>query len=75
MSEELDRTVAQTGHGLSLVSEVDPFCCRFRQSVRSGVLSVRGSVHLVIRHKLGSVVNDCFFSGLTAALIEPRLTQ
>ena len=60
MSEELDRTVAQTGHGLSLVSEVDPFCCRFRQSVRSGVLSVRGSVHLVIRHKPGSVVDDCF---------------
>ena len=30
MSEELDRTVAQTGHGLSLVSEVDPFCLSFQ---------------------------------------------
>lgn len=76
MSEELDRTVAQTGHGLSLVSEVDPFCCRFRQSVRSGVLSVRGSVHLVIRHKLGSVVNDCFFwiySGIDRASLDAMI--
>lgn len=30
MSEELDNTVAQTGHGLSLVSEEDPFCLSFQ---------------------------------------------
>jgi hypothetical protein len=34
--------------------------CR-RSAALHRVRDDRGSVHLVIRHKLGSVVDDCFF--------------